>query len=265
MDTPLISIILATYNGSRFLPEAISSVLDQDYSNLELIVIDDASVDTRVWEIIQDFVSKDSRVRSVRNERNMERSWSKNRWAELAKGEYIAFIDDDDMWDPAKLRRQVKIFDDASVGIVGTFAQYIDEEGKHISHTVHLKTSKQDIHDSILFSNQFIQSSVILRKDIFFRAWGFPSFNLCEDYDCWCRVLQLTSWANIPESLIKYRIRTSSTTTKHLYRMKWITLILVWRYKKYFPHWFSAILFRIVTFPFNISFLLKLWNIVFHK
>ena len=78
MDTPLISVILATYNGSRYLAQSIESVLAQDYEHLELIIIDDASTDKMVSQMIQQYVERDSRVRTVRNEVNMERSYSKN-------------------------------------------------------------------------------------------------------------------------------------------------------------------------------------------
>jgi glycosyltransferase involved in cell wall biosynthesis len=78
MDSPLISVILATYNGSRYIREAIVSVLSQDYSNLELIIIDDASTDKEVGKIVEIYKQQDHRIVSMRNEKNMERSWSKN-------------------------------------------------------------------------------------------------------------------------------------------------------------------------------------------
>ena len=78
MNTPLVSVILATYNGSRYLGESIESVLSQDYKDLELIIIDDASTDVRISQIIQQYVHSDPRVRTFRNEMNMERSYSKN-------------------------------------------------------------------------------------------------------------------------------------------------------------------------------------------
>lgn len=78
MDTPLISVILSTYNGAFYLNDTIFSVLSQEYRDLELIIVDDASTDTRVAQIIQEFSKRDLRVRSYRNEANKERSWSKN-------------------------------------------------------------------------------------------------------------------------------------------------------------------------------------------
>lgn len=79
MGTPLISVILATYNGSRFLAEAIESVLSQEYPNFELIIIDDASTDQRVREIVETYIKNDDRIQYERNIENQERSWSKNR------------------------------------------------------------------------------------------------------------------------------------------------------------------------------------------
>ena len=78
MDTPLVSVILATYNGSRYLAESIESVLAQEYEHLELIIVDDASTDVRISQIIHQYIHSDPRVRTLRNEVNMERSYSKN-------------------------------------------------------------------------------------------------------------------------------------------------------------------------------------------
>lgn len=266
MTIPLVSVILPTYNGSRFLAEAISSVLDQDYQNIELIVIDDASIDTKVPEIVRWFQSQDERVRYELNPRNMERSWSKNRWVELAKGEFIAFIDDDDVWQESKISEQMRIIlQDDTIGVVGTWASFIDEHEKSIGETRHLKTSKEDIYNNILLSNQLIQSSVLIRKKVFSQVGWFPLFNLCEDYDCWLRVLQIAQGVNIPKSLIQYRVRATSTTTKNLYRMKWTTVKLVWKYRKSFPNAYRAIFLKLITFPFNISTLLRVWKCISQK
>ncbi len=258
----LISVILPTYNGSRYLTQAIESVLSQDYRDLELIIIDDASSDVQVGEIIWEFIAKDPRVRSFRNEKNRERSWSKNFWVRQSKWDYIAFIDDDDIWHPEKLSRQIaRMKDDTHLGIIGTFARFIDEKWVLLSETSHLKTTPIEIRKNILLTNQFIHSSVFVRKSVFEKVGGFPThMHLCEDYDLWFRIISLSDWANISEYLIDYRVRTSSTTARNIYRMKWISLVLTWKYRKDFPLFFRSILSKVVLFPLNAVFLLKIWN-----
>jgi glycosyltransferase involved in cell wall biosynthesis len=131
MDTPLISVILPSFNGARYLRQAIESVLAQDYQNLELIVINDASTD-ETPEIVAEFVARDPRVRLMNNESNSKLVFSLNRGIEIARGEFIARIDDDDIWtDRSKLSKQLEQFrSHPEIGVVGTLGHIIDENGK---------------------------------------------------------------------------------------------------------------------------------------
>ena len=262
METPLISVIIATYNGARFLSETIDSVLVQDYPHFEIIIIDDASTDHRVGEIIDTYTTKDNRIRWFRNEKNRERSWSKNFWVSQAKGLYIAFVDDDDTWGTTKLSKQIWVLlSEKDIWMVGTFARFVNESGEVLSETNHLKTDILSIKNNILLSNQFIHSSVLLRKEIFQSVWGFrEELSLCEDYELWLRILEKTGWKNIPEPLVNYRVRTSSTTAKNLYRMKYSSILFAWKYRSSFPRGFRSLCIRILLFPFNTIFLMKTWK-----
>lgn len=267
MQTPLISIILATYNGARFLSETIDSVLSQDYSHFELIIIDDASTDHRVGDIMDTYTIKDNRIIWFRNEKNMERSWSKNFWVSQAKGSYIAFVDDDDTWESTKLSKQIWVLlSEKGVWMLGTFARFINESGEVLSQTNHLKADIHAIKSNILLSNQFIHSSVLLRKEVFQSVWGFrQELSLCEDYDLWLRILEKTGWKNIPEPLVNYRLRNSNTTAKNLYRMKYYSLLFAWKYRSSFPGGLGSLFVRILLFPLNTLFLMRIWNIFFKR
>ncbi|MDD5376750.1 MAG: glycosyltransferase [Candidatus Gracilibacteria bacterium] len=260
MDTPLISIILPTYNGSRYIGEAIDSVLAQDYENFELIIINDASTDKKVEEIILQYQQSDNRIIYIKNEVNLERSTSKNKGANQAKGDYIAFIDDDDTWSNVrKLEKQIEVLTHfTQVGIVGTYATCIDENYVNIGN-ISTHNTDADIRNNLLLTNQFIQSSILIRKDIFQKVGGFnESMNLCEDYDLWLRVGKLTEMRNIDEYCTNYMIRISNTTSKNSIKMKKVSFSLALRYRKDYPRFATALFLRLFTFFVPISLIVRI-------
>jgi glycosyltransferase involved in cell wall biosynthesis len=118
---------MPVYNGERYLDEAINSILSQSFTNFEFVIVDDGS-DDRSWEIMQSF--NDSRIRFERNERNMGLIAALNRGIKLAKGEYIARMDCDDVSLPARLKMQVMFLDtNQDIGMVGTDFEMIASDG----------------------------------------------------------------------------------------------------------------------------------------
>ncbi|MDD2916224.1 MAG: glycosyltransferase [Candidatus Gracilibacteria bacterium] len=266
MDTPLISIILPTYNGSKYITSAITSVLSQSYDNIELIIINDASTDQETERIILKLQKKDTRIRYLKNEKNRERSASKNRGVAEAKGEFIAFIDDDDIWsDQEKLQKQMLImYNNSNIGMVGTQAITIDEVGSENGKII-LRTDDTDIRANLLLTNQFIQSSMLLKKNIFEGVGGFnEGMNLCEDYDLWLRIASITCCANIPDYSIRYMARTNNTTAKNMLRMKNVSLQLAWKYREDFPGIYKALLVRLITFFIPLKLIVQLQKILSH-
>ncbi|HII60985.1 glycosyltransferase family 2 protein [Pyrococcus horikoshii] len=108
MEKGLVSVVLPTYNRAKVLPRAIESVLNQTYTNIELIIVDDGSRDN-TKEIIREFQSQDERIVYLRNKRNLGANAARNIGIMHSTGEFIAFMDSDDMWLPWKLERQIKI------------------------------------------------------------------------------------------------------------------------------------------------------------
>jgi len=124
MAQPLVSIIIPTYNRSQYLKRAINSVLNQTYDNIELIIVDDNSNDDTMF-IIKNF--KDKRIRYIKNLRNMGSSFSRNEGLAISKGEYINFLDDDDILLPRKIQLQINRFqesDDNRLGVVTCDVEY---------------------------------------------------------------------------------------------------------------------------------------------
>lgn len=122
MDQDLVSVIMPTYNSSKFLAESIDCVLAQTYKNLELIITDDCSTDGKTQEIIRSYAEKDSRVKAYFFKENQGPGCSRNKCIEMAAGRYIAFCDSDDRWLKDKLERQIKFLNEKDGCL--TFSSY---------------------------------------------------------------------------------------------------------------------------------------------
>lgn len=226
MDTPLVSILLPTYNGARYIWEAIDSVLNQDFWNLELIIIDDASTDM-TGIILQKYMERDSRIIVLRNEQNLKLVATLNRGLAYARWFYIARIDDDDIWcDSSKLSRQLKEFEkNKNLWVVGTGAILIDELGDETGWSIIHHGDPIAVRSAFWLSNQLIHTSIVARKSVLLEAWGYrDDWLYVEDFDLWLRVLAL--WyeiMNIAQLSVKYRIREGNTTNKKYTQMQWLT------------------------------------------
>lgn len=257
---PLISIILPTYNGSQYIWEAIDSVLSQDYKNFELLIIDDASID-QTSEIIADYQKKDRRIRVFRNEKNMKLVNSLNRWIWEAKGEYIARMDDDDIWkDPSKLTKQLDFFrKNPHLWVVGTFGMIIDDEGKETGGKIVHAHDSPEVRRGFWLKNQLIHTSILAKKSaILAGKWYNEKWLYVEDYDLWLKILSagFEIW-NIPDFCISYRVRTGSTTWKKYYKMQWLTFLRLWQEKNIYPNMLRkcyclSIRFLLVLVPVSV-------------
>lgn len=226
MDTPLISILLPTYNGARYIWEAIDSVLSQDFWNFELIIIDDASTDG-TWKVLKQYFDLDTRIIVLRNEQNLKLVATLNRGLSCARWVYIARIDDDDIWcDRSKLSRQLTEFEkNRNLWIVGTGAILIDELGNETGWFISHHWDPIAVRRGFWLRNQLIHTSIVARKSVLREAWWYrDDWLYVEDFDLWLRVLAL--WyeiMNIAHLSVKYRIRDSSTTNKKYSQMQWLT------------------------------------------
>lgn len=108
MQKALVSVIMPTFNASRFLADSIESILGQTYEELELLITDDGSTDALTLQILKDFSQKDSRVKVEYLQGNSGSPYARNQSIQRAKGRYIAFCDSDDRWMPEKLERQIR-------------------------------------------------------------------------------------------------------------------------------------------------------------
>lgn len=176
--SPLVSVIMPAYNAELYIEEAIHSVLNQTVTDLELIVIDDYSTDG-CHELAQEFAERDSRVTVLRNEVNSGVAVTRNRGIDLAKGEYIAFIDSDDVWHPEKLERQLTRMRES--GSVISYCSYaiIDTEGEKVR--ADYLVPEQVEWKELLKENCIQCSAMLIRGDVV-RRIRFNTEFYHEDY-----------------------------------------------------------------------------------
>lgn len=183
MDFPLISIALCTYNGEKYLAEQLDSIVNQTYKNIEVIAVDDCSTD-HTLSILQEFATKDSRVKIYSNEVN--RGYSKNfEYAiSLCNGDYIAVSDQDDIWVPDKLEllsHKIRINDDL---LIHSNSLLVDENGKSLNKTSFDKHSRYQGSDprALALFNIFLGHSLLFKRELIKFAFPIPQHST---YDAW--------------------------------------------------------------------------------
>jgi teichuronic acid biosynthesis glycosyltransferase TuaG len=215
----LVSIITPMYNAQSYIVETINSVINQTYTNWEMIIIDNCSTDNS-REIVENI--NDSRIKLIKLSYNSGGpARPRNIGIDNAKGEYIAFLDADDVWLPNKLEVQIKYMVDENLDFSSTREIYIDEESKSLPKTkkdflLQFLTRKHDFN-AILLHNFIVNSSVIGKKDIFkkFRFDEDKMLIAIEDYYLWLELFMNNyKYAYLQESLVKYKIILNSAVDR---------------------------------------------------
>lgn len=212
MNNPLVSIIMPAFNVEKYISESIESVINQTYKNWELIIIDDGSSD-KTYEIIKEFELRDNRIKPIFRKNNSGRpSIAKNEAYEKIKGEFIAFLDSDDLWLENKLEIQVNMMINNNCKLCYTGGFIIDSNGNEIDNFLP-KYKNGYIFKHLLFHYEINNQSVLITKDV------FKKFNenliIGEDYNLFMNIAFNYNICNIKEKLIKYRIHKKSITRKN--------------------------------------------------
>jgi len=205
--SPLISVVMPTFNGEKFIGEAIESILNQTFRDFEFIIVDDGSSD-KTEEIVKSF--SDIRIIYIKKQENSGISDSLNLGISTARGKYIARMDDDDVSLPMRFEEQLKIFKINSKIIVCGSISYI-KKGDRISS---LPEHHEDIKLGLLFNNCMLHPSVMILKGPLLRAKYNTDFVPSEDYDLWSRLIWEGEFYNIQKPLLKYRDHIGSETSK---------------------------------------------------
>ncbi|MDY6936873.1 MAG: glycosyltransferase [Cyanobacteriota bacterium] len=201
---PTISVILSVHNGAKTIGETIESVLDQYFSDFELIIVDDGSQDNTL-EVISDF--KDYRIK-VFSRSHSGQSASRNFGVSKAGGDYIAFIDADDLWTREKLSEQLKVLqENPDVGLVYSWVNYIDEAGE-LLHSGSHRYLEDDLYSYLLLDNLLESASnPLIRRQTFLNLGGFnEELKAAEDWDLAFRFTKESQLVCIPEVQVFCRI-----------------------------------------------------------
>ena len=213
----LVSVIMPAYNCEKYVVEAINSVLAQTYKNWELLVLDDGSKDNTL-QIIEEFSRKDSRIKALPNGKNMGVSATRNRGIELASGDWIAFLDSDDMWEPLKLEKQFEVIENKSAEFLFTGSSYINEEGEPFKGLFEIP---EKVAYKKLRNQNVISCSSVLVKKKYFENIKMEKDDMHEDYAVWLRILKLGVTAyGVNEPLLIYRISRNSKSGNKMKTVK---------------------------------------------
>ncbi|MCH7827872.1 MAG: glycosyltransferase [Bacteroidetes bacterium] len=211
-NTPLISVVIPAFNSGKFIRETIESVLNQSCKDFEIIVVDDESTDNTV-SILKDLSNKDKRINYYQIPHNGRPSVPRNYGVEKSNGEFVAFLDADDIWVKNKLEKQISEFEkhpdyilvysmSVTFGDVNLFSPYY--EVLPLLHKV-CRTKKELINRG----NSITCSTVLIKKECFQKVGGFDEdikLKAVEDYDLWIRLSEIGQFGFVPRIHTYYRI-----------------------------------------------------------
>ena len=200
----LVSVIVPVYNREDYVGETLDSILQQTYSNIEIIAVNDGSTDNSL-SVLQTYKEKYPDKIIIINQENQGQVRSRNNAIEKANGEYIAFLDSDDLWLPEKLEKQIPLFVDG-VGLVYSGIHNIDNDGNILDTELCQQDMRGDIYLKLLIKNRMTGGTVVLRRDVLDKVGLFDTeFAAAENWDLWIRVCKQYAADFVNEPLVKYR------------------------------------------------------------
>lgn len=213
---PRVSILLTCFNHIRYLPECWQGIRAQTFRDFEVIAIDDGSTDgTREWLKAN---AKDAKL--LFNENNLGTYASLNRGLEEAKGDFIAILNDDDLWAPKKLEAQLALFErHPKVGLVHTDGGFIDGEGKPLAGSPlgfeFPRTETGNAIIPLLYANKIIASAALVRKSCFDEVGSFnPEYFGSGDWEMWLRIVEKWDIGYVDEKQTFYRVHGDNASHK---------------------------------------------------
>lgn len=218
---PFVSIIMPCYNASKYLKFSIDSVINQTYKNWELIIVDDCSTDNST-NIVGNY--KDNRIKLIRLDKNNGNpAIPRNIGIEKSTGQFIAFLDSDDIWFPEKLEKQIAFMIDKKIAINATSYMLIDEDGSNLNRII--RTPQRLTKKSYMKNTRIGFSSSVIDKKLVM-SLHFEPMPIAEDYLFWVNTLgQGFDLFGLDEVLMKYRVQKKSISSNKIKSAKQILKI----------------------------------------
>ncbi|MES2376882.1 MAG: glycosyltransferase family 2 protein [Bacteroidota bacterium] len=211
---PQVSIIIPVYNGAKYLPETINSIIDQHYENFEILIINDGSIDN-TEEIALEFKSKDSRIRYFKRS-NSGTSAARNFGFENSVGEFIVFFDADDLMEPDFLKTRLDVMlENSNIGFCGSYIKQVDEQGVEKQGVAYLKCPGENALEEIVY---YKPGFATVPSNIMHRRSALLQISTCFDTDLsssadrffLCKLSVITKGYCLPQSNFQYRVHSKS-------------------------------------------------------
>ena len=218
----MVSVIIPSYNSEKYIAKTLDSVCAQTYADFEVLVMNDCSQD-RTAEIVESYATKDSRIHLINLPGNKGVSHARNIGVQMASGEWIAFLDSDDLWTPDKLGKQLELQKqldkddpDGKHAFLFTGSSFIDENGLPLSSMLHVP--EHVAFEDLLKQNVISCSSVMIRRSLMLKYPMPCSEKVHEDYVTWLMILkdEKIEALGVDEPLLIYRVMKSSRSGNKL-------------------------------------------------
>jgi len=215
----LTSIIIPAHNASGIIEKSVSSALAQSAGDMELIIVDDASIDATI-QAVKAMQAKDPRIVLLKNETNQGVAETRNKGIATATGKYIAFLDSDDIWYPDKLQKQLELLESTGADLCYTSYRYMNQEGRFTGTEYIVPASVN--YRGLLYENVIGCSTVVVKAEAL-HGFNFKKEYSHEDYVLWLEMLKAGKKAvGLPQVLVDYRVGGRSANKLQAAKDRWV-------------------------------------------
>ncbi len=210
----LVSVIVPVFNRQDYVAETIESIVKQTYKNIEIIIINDGSTDDSE-KIIRTFQSQYPDAINIIDQQNQGQVKARNNGLKIARGEFIAFLDSDDVWALDKIEKQIPLFTD-KVGLIYSGVEYIDTWGNAIGSEQCDQDIKGAVYERLIVKNRMTGGTVIVKNEALKKVGLFDeTLEAAENWDLWIRVTQFYEVDFVDEALLKYRKHSGNMSSNN--------------------------------------------------